>query len=120
MLSQAQKVQVGPVVEDGATGGNAYRASQVTHQVEQPGRQLQTLGRETTQGQGDRGRDRELLGAAAQRLRKQKNPPTPIVGDGREVPDAHRETNQTKQQQPTQNKPPNTKNKHRKNQQLEY
>jgi hypothetical protein len=39
--------QVGAVVEDRAAGGNADRAAQITHEVEEAGCQFQSFGRQS-------------------------------------------------------------------------
>src|SRR3569833_386438 len=68
VLRQPQEVQVGSVIQDGAAGSDSDCASQITHEVEEAGGQLQSFGRQAAQSQCDRGRNCELLGKAAQRL----------------------------------------------------
>ncbi len=94
MLGQAREVQVGAVIQNSRAGGNANRTAQVAHQVEQPRSLLQTRLRQRPQGQGHRGRHRQLLGHAAQGLGQQQLFGTPVMGDGREVP--HRQGEQPK------------------------
>ncbi len=100
MFGEPQKMQIGAIVEDRATHGDADSASEIAHQVEQAGCQLQAFGCEAAQGQGHRRRHREQLREAAEGLWQEQLLRAPIMGDRREVPHAQRETRQTGHQQP--------------------
>src|SRR5258708_7577557 len=52
MLGEAQKMEVGAVVQNRATGGDADRAAKIAHQVEQAGGGLEAIGRAAAAGQG--------------------------------------------------------------------
>src|SRR5579864_2712568 len=102
MLSQAEKVEIGAIVQNGAASGDTDRASQVAHQVEQTGGQLQTLRSESTERECHGRSHSELLRKATEGLREQQLLPAPIVRDGREFPHSDREAGQAGHQQPAQ------------------
>src|ERR1700733_6866763 len=97
-----QKVDIRAVIQNRAADGDADRATQIAHQVEQSGGEFEPLGRETTQRQRDNRRDRELLTKTAQRLRKQQLMPPPFMRNGSEGPHTQREAAKPKHHEPTQ------------------
>ena len=97
-----QEVQVRAIVENRAADRDADRTPEIAHQVEQPGGELQSLRRQAAERQGDDRRQRELLAEAAQRLRQQQLPPTPLVSDGDERPHAQGEAEEAEHHQPPQ------------------
>ena len=66
MLRQAEEMQIGTIVENRPTRGNTDRAAEIAHQVEEPGSELQPVGREAAESEGDDRRDGELLREAAE------------------------------------------------------
>ncbi|HEY2111814.1 MAG TPA: hypothetical protein VGH25_08840, partial [Dongiaceae bacterium] len=102
MLGQAQEMQVHPVVQEGAAGGDADGSAEIAHQIEQPRGQLQAIRCKPAQSEGNRRRHGELLGKAAQRLGQQQLGAAPVMGDGREVPHAGREAGEAEHHQPAQ------------------
>lgn len=102
MFGEAQDVQIGSIIQDCAAGGDADRAAQISHQVEEAGAELQALGGEDAENQRDSRRDRELLREAAERLREQKFAPASIMRNRRIEQHAESETDEPEHQQPAQ------------------
>src|ERR1700754_2726204 len=96
------KMEVGAVVQDRATGGDADRTTQIAPEIEETGRELQLHGFEAAQCQGNDWSNGELLGEAAESLWEEKLLPTPVMRDWCKGKHAEAEQTEAEHHQPSE------------------
>ena len=96
------KMEIGPVVEDGAADGDAHSTAEIAHHVEQAAGVFEPLRRQAAETQRNTGGDGEYLRKTAKNQGNHEFCRTPVMGDGDETPHGEAEAGKSEHHQPSQ------------------